>query len=1155
MPKAKFYCLFLFSFALFGVGHSFAQSNLDIALNHIQTKYPDLKSQPDLSWKVTDQVPSQHPDIVYLYLRQTYQGIEVFNANVTVVIQKKVVLQLNGTIIPQAQVFANKNRQPISPEDALGAVAAHLNLTIQGTIAQEKSIGGINQQVILSKSGISQESIPARLVYLADDKGRLTLAWDMAVYELNGENWWSVRIDAQTGAMIEKHNWVTKCQLEDYNTHQHTTHCQTKSTLSLSEKDKKPTASPQYRIYPMPIESPSHGVRSLVTDPQNTIASPFGWHDTNGATGTEYTITRGNNVYAYEDIANTNAPGYSPDGGVNLNFDFPLNLNSNPNTYIDAAVSNLFFWNNVIHDVFYQYGFNEASGNFQANNYGKGGTANDAVQAQAQDGGGLNNANFASPPDGSTPRMQMYLWESASNSAMILNSPAGVAGAYTIGLASFGPQEANVTADLVPVNEGATDPTLACTALTANSLTGKIAVIDRGNCTFIEKVRNAQNAGAIAVIIVNNVPEGVITMGGTSGGDIIIPAVMVTQAAGASIRNTINAGNTVNATISLSRSFRDGDFDNGIITHEYGHGISIRLTGGPANSSCLQNQEQMGEGWSDYFGLILTMKAGDVATQARGIGTFAVSEPTTGGGIRPAPYTTDMSINSYTYANVGDGGIVSVPHGVGFIWCSMLWDMTWRFIDRYGFDENIYNATGNKGNTKALQLVVEALKLQPCNPGFVDGRDAILLADRLLNGGTNQDIIWEAFAGRGLGYNANQGTANSLTDGTISFNLPPSVEVKLIAQSKTAQPEDEVEYQIQVKEIFNKSVSQIQISHTIPAQMAYVAGSASDGGSLNLSVLKFPAFNLSPSQTKTLTFKTKLTASSFTKVKFYDDTESEVVSRTPQTVSGTNPWRISTEGSYSGQKAWFVSEPTVPTEQILNMKNPLNIVDSTYLVFYHQYDTESNYDGGVAEISINNGQTWIDLGTRMTGSPYNSTIASDAGTSIAGRKAFSGRSNGFVKTVVNLSNYKGNQGALIRFRFFTDNGTGGNGWYVDDVYVFQGKEINIESTVCASSPAFSAICHKANVLVIPPDIVIEDDIAFYPNPTQSNLTLYFKNASSIPAEVNIFNTQGQKVNSLQMTVPKALHRETLNLSHLPLGVYIVQIKTDKATFSGRLVRD
>ena len=56
--------------------------------------------------------------------------------------------------------------------------------------------------------------------------------------------------------------------------------------------------------------------------------------------------------------------------------------------------------------MFYLYGFTEAAGNFQENNFGKGGVGNDAVQANAQDGSGYNGANFATPPDGARPRMR-----------------------------------------------------------------------------------------------------------------------------------------------------------------------------------------------------------------------------------------------------------------------------------------------------------------------------------------------------------------------------------------------------------------------------------------------------------------------------------------------------------------------------------------------------------------------------------------------------------------------------------------------------------------------------------------------------------------------------------------------------------------------------
>ncbi len=107
----------------------------------------------------------------------------------------------------------------------------------------------------------------------------------------------------------------------------------------------------------------------------------------------------------------------SPTGGDNaracsptLDFNFPLNLSQEPTQYIDAAITNLFYWNNLIHDVFMEYGFDEAGGNFQVTNSAGQGKGNDAVRAEAQDGGGMNNANMATPPDGSPPRMQMFLW-------------------------------------------------------------------------------------------------------------------------------------------------------------------------------------------------------------------------------------------------------------------------------------------------------------------------------------------------------------------------------------------------------------------------------------------------------------------------------------------------------------------------------------------------------------------------------------------------------------------------------------------------------------------------------------------------------------------------------------------------------------------------
>ncbi|HEX8115890.1 MAG TPA: M36 family metallopeptidase, partial [Pyrinomonadaceae bacterium] len=92
------------------------------------------------------------------------------------------------------------------------------------------------------------------------------------------------------------------------------------------------------------------------------------------------------------------------------NFTFPFSTTVDPRTQQAAVVTNLFYYNNVMHDFSYGLGFTETARNFQTNNFGRGGTGNDSVRAEAQDGSGTNNANFATPPDGQRPRMQQYLF-------------------------------------------------------------------------------------------------------------------------------------------------------------------------------------------------------------------------------------------------------------------------------------------------------------------------------------------------------------------------------------------------------------------------------------------------------------------------------------------------------------------------------------------------------------------------------------------------------------------------------------------------------------------------------------------------------------------------------------------------------------------------
>ncbi|OGX88928.1 metalloprotease [Hymenobacter glacialis] len=654
----------------------------------------------------------------------------------------------------------------------------------------------MNRAATFSTGGISLRPISARLVYQPIADGGLALAWEVSIYEMDARNWWNVRIDAGTGAVLDKDNLVVECNFENDGPGGHSLHAAgmhadvapVAAPFSFSSVAANPTTN-AFNVFAVPTETPTHGARSFVSSSvADGKASPMGWNSI--LPGTTFSITRGNNVYAYEDPDNLNAPapGSSPDAGPSMLFNFPVDFTKQPVTYKDAATTNLFYMSNIMHDIWYQYGFDEVSGNFQMTNpnalQGLGG---DQVMAESQDSRNVaatrNNANFATPTDGQAPRMQMYLWSGLPDPELFrVTAPASIAGTYKAREASFSKPITStaflgklVLAQSTPPASPGISEEGCGTYTNAPAISGNIAVVYRGNCSFADKVQNAQSAGASAVVVINNAPGDPIAMGGTPTNPtpaITIPAVMISMEAGQLIRQQLDASTQVDVVLKNSGGLPelDGDFDNGIIAHEYGHGISIRLTGGPGNSSCLNNAEQGGEGWSDWFGLMLTMKAGDTSVKPRGIGTYVQNQPTSGRGIRPSPYSTDFAVNSFTYGATNNP-VLTQPHGIGFVWATMLWDLNWALVDKYGFDANLY--TGKAGNNMAMQLVIDGLKMQVCRPGFVDARNAILAADRANYAGANQQLIWKAFAKRGLGFSASQGLNTNRSDQVEAFDMPP----------------------------------------------------------------------------------------------------------------------------------------------------------------------------------------------------------------------------------------------------------------------------------------------------------------------------------------------------------------------------------------------
>lgn len=764
--------LLVFLGGLLSINTALAQDDLNIIKDYLSAQRSALNlTQEDVNAPVLKSTSySKSMRVQMAYVNQSLAGIEVHNSTSRFAIKDGEVYSARLGFVSNLAGKINATSPSIGAQTAVLKAAQSFGLAA-GNIEMLSEQGS---SYVFQAADLSLNEIPVHLVYQKTQDEQYRLAWDLSIYLLDATHYYSVRVDAQSGAILDTHDWVLHCDFGQ-GSHEHSTG----ESVLFAEQTR--TFAPAvggnaYRVFPIPFSSPLDGADELVVNPADPATSPFGWHDTDGVAGPEYTYTRGNNVYAQEDINGDNGNGASPEGGATLTFDYPYNLPQDPANFTDAATVNLFYWNNIIHDFAYPYGFDEESGNFQENNYGNGGNGSDSVNADAQDGSGTNNANFATPPDGANPRMQMFIWTSSSGPINLLTINNGpLAGTYPGVPANFGgPMPIPpLTEDVVLIeddNSGtSTDPHDACDPLVNGpDLNGKIVVIRRGECEFGFKALAAQDEGAVAVIMVNNVPGPEVLMGpGAVGAQVTIPLFMVTDVVGEPIIAELQGGNPMNATIdggAVPPSV-DGDLDNEIIAHEYAHGISNRLTGGAANTSCLGNADQMGEGWSDYLGLIMTMQAGDQRGDARGLAAYASGNPN---GIREAPYSTDFAVNDYTYADTNFN--VSQPHGIGFVWATALWEMTWDLIDLYGFDSDLVYGTG--GNNIAFQLVMDGMKLQSCSPGFIDGRDAILEADELTHGGLHRCLIWEAFARRGVGFSAQQGSAFNRTDQVEAFDLP-----------------------------------------------------------------------------------------------------------------------------------------------------------------------------------------------------------------------------------------------------------------------------------------------------------------------------------------------------------------------------------------------
>ncbi|HZH18420.1 MAG TPA: myxosortase-dependent M36 family metallopeptidase [Archangium sp.] len=845
------------------------------------------------------------------------------------------------------------------------------------------------------------------------------------------------------------------------------------------------------------------------------------------------TVTSGNNVDAYADLV---APDGFQEGDLRPTttttraFDremlFDIAPNANPEQ-IAAATTSLFYMNNWLHDWYYDAGFNEASGNAQNNNFGRGGLGNDAIRAQAQDYSGINNANMSTPADGAPPRMQMYIFSGPRNARLTVKPPASIAGDYKTGVAAgFGPQTFDVTGDVVAALDAAnpTGPstTDGCTALTnAAEVAGKIALIDRGTCGFVVKMENAQTAGAIGVIIADNAPGFVTDMGGTAT-NITIPSLRLTQADGNRVRAALAQG--VNAQMFRGPTTNlDGTVDNAIVAHEWGHYISNRLI---ANSAGLVNNQgrAMGEGWSDFHALLMMVREGDINVQsnANWMGVYAMAEYATRGispdaaffGIRRGAYSVDETKNALRFRHIMDGvplpdttpfvpgGANSQVHNSGEVWASTLWECYVALLREHPFQE---------AQKRMKQYLVNGYKLTPPAPTFLEARDAILAA-AYASSSDDFQRLWAAFARRGMGVGAVAPARFSTNHAGVVESYKTGVDVVLVSASFEDTGSGDKDGILDNGETGNIAIT-VSNTGSAPAKLtsATVVSTTPGVTVLNRGTVTFPEIPVGG--TVKASVPVSLTGASLAQrvdfiIAIRDDGQAlpgdkagalafkvhydeKPLATTTETVEASDknlPWTPSFDPALAVDvfepvefpdlnRALF--GPSLSAASDIRLMTPELQVDTTQpfsLTFSHSYDFEAdffgtNYDGAVIELSENDGQTWVDIGE----SAYNGVLAKYDGNlnPLAGRRAFVRTTPGFpafTSTTLNLGNTYAGKTVRIRFRIGTDNSVAFTGWVLDNLS-FSGITNRPFTKICADNGQCD---NSAPVVNAGPDLTVDE---------------------------------------------------------------------------------